>query len=174
MIYSGSATKLFFALLHSPSIPLEISLEDGSLKECGDRFGLDSYEVEVFPNVEEKSLVDGVLVGAFGGVREDDAVICDDVEVLSSSLVKSTNSCLGDEDDRKNGEEDYLIWKDRIKESTNMLILKLNLTVENYGLTGVECHTPQNQDGNETGNIEVRRQCTRSTSHRKRPQDEAF
>nr|GFB49569.1 hypothetical protein [Tanacetum cinerariifolium] len=61
--------------------------EDGSLKECGDRFGLDSYEVEVFPNVEEKSLVDGVLVGAFGGVREDDAVICDDVEVHEKNML---------------------------------------------------------------------------------------
>nr|GEV77385.1 hypothetical protein [Tanacetum cinerariifolium] len=37
------------------------------LEEKGEEFGLDSKEDEVVPRVEDVSLVDGVLEGAFGG-----------------------------------------------------------------------------------------------------------
>ena len=63
--------------------------EEGSLEEEWCKFGLDSYEEEVVPWVEYESLVEGVLDGALGGVGDEDVVMGDGVENLSSSLVRS-------------------------------------------------------------------------------------
>ncbi|GJT22939.1 hypothetical protein Tco_0892876 [Tanacetum coccineum] len=41
------------------------------LKEKGEEFSFDSKEDEVVPRVEDVSLVDGVLEGAFGGDGDD-------------------------------------------------------------------------------------------------------
>ncbi|GJS06447.1 hypothetical protein Tco_0363243 [Tanacetum coccineum] len=54
------------------------------------------YFGEVFSRLEVVSLVDVVLDGAFGGVREEEVVVGDGVERFSLSLVRSTNSCFGD------------------------------------------------------------------------------
>ncbi|GJZ89156.1 hypothetical protein Tco_0660938 [Tanacetum coccineum] len=40
--------------------------------------------------------VDGVLVGAFGGVRDEEVVVGEGVVVISSSLEMLINSCLGE------------------------------------------------------------------------------
>ncbi|GJS06153.1 hypothetical protein Tco_0362949 [Tanacetum coccineum] len=58
--------KHLFALLHSPSILLEISL------------------------------LNVVFDGAFGGVRDEEVVVGDGVVVISSSLDMLTNKCLGE------------------------------------------------------------------------------
>ncbi|GKB30148.1 hypothetical protein Tco_0869549 [Tanacetum coccineum] len=50
---------------------------------------------EVVPNVDDVSLVDKVFDGAFGGDGEEDFVMGEGVVVSSSSLVRSTKSCLG-------------------------------------------------------------------------------
>ncbi|GKE82320.1 hypothetical protein Tco_1552320, partial [Tanacetum coccineum] len=71
--------------------------EDGSLEEGGEDFGLDSNEDEVVPNVEEESLVDGVLVGAFGGVGEEDVVIGLKRRGLSGSLGKIVAGSRGED-----------------------------------------------------------------------------
>ncbi|GJV48818.1 hypothetical protein Tco_1439030 [Tanacetum coccineum] len=63
--------------------------------EGGKDYGFDSNEEEVVPKIDEVSLVDEVLKGAFGGDGDDDLVMGDGVEVSSSSFVKSINSCLG-------------------------------------------------------------------------------
>ncbi|GKB64773.1 hypothetical protein Tco_0920959, partial [Tanacetum coccineum] len=55
----------------------------------------DSNEEEVVPKVDGVSLVDGVFDGAFGGDGEEDFVMGEGVVVSSSSLVRSTKSCLG-------------------------------------------------------------------------------
>ncbi|GJU82584.1 hypothetical protein Tco_1284949 [Tanacetum coccineum] len=47
------------------------------------------------PKVDDISLVDRVFDGAFGGDGEEDFVMGKGVVVLSSSLVRSTKSCLG-------------------------------------------------------------------------------
>ncbi|GJW51903.1 hypothetical protein Tco_0093254 [Tanacetum coccineum] len=52
-------------------------------------------KVDLVPKVDDVSLVDGVFDGAFGRDREEDFVIREGVVVSSSSLVKSTKSCLG-------------------------------------------------------------------------------
>ncbi|GJY18705.1 putative reverse transcriptase domain-containing protein [Tanacetum coccineum] len=57
--------------------------------------GFDSNEEEVVPKVDDVSLVDGVFDGAFGGDGEEDFVMGEGVVVSSSSLVRSTKSCLG-------------------------------------------------------------------------------
>ncbi|GJY21705.1 hypothetical protein Tco_0394271 [Tanacetum coccineum] len=57
--------------------------------------GFDSNEEEVVPKVDGVSLVDGVFDGAFGGDGEEDFVMGEGVVVSSSSLVRSTKSCLG-------------------------------------------------------------------------------
>ncbi|GJW74045.1 hypothetical protein Tco_0133415 [Tanacetum coccineum] len=67
-----------------------VSLEEG----CED-WGFDSNEEEVVPKVNDVSLVDGVFEGEFGGDGEEDLVMGEGVIVLSSSLVRSTKSCLG-------------------------------------------------------------------------------
>ncbi|GJR47648.1 hypothetical protein Tco_1315751 [Tanacetum coccineum] len=45
--------------------------------------------------VDDESLVDGVFDGAFGGDGEEDFVMGEGVAVSSSSLERSTKSCLG-------------------------------------------------------------------------------
>ncbi|GJT96665.1 hypothetical protein Tco_1092183 [Tanacetum coccineum] len=45
--------------------------------------------------VDDVFLVDGVFDGAFGGDREEDFVMGEDVVVSSSSLDRPTKSCLG-------------------------------------------------------------------------------
>ncbi|GJR15689.1 hypothetical protein Tco_0798341 [Tanacetum coccineum] len=45
--------------------------------------------------VDDVFLVDGVFDGAFGGDREEDFVMGEDVVVSSSSLDRLTKSCLG-------------------------------------------------------------------------------
>ncbi|GKF22333.1 hypothetical protein Tco_0074655, partial [Tanacetum coccineum] len=55
----------------------------------------DSNKEEVLPTVDDVSLVDGVFDSAFGGDRDEDFVIGEGVVVSSSSLIKSTKSCLG-------------------------------------------------------------------------------
>ncbi|GJR74309.1 retrovirus-related pol polyprotein from transposon TNT 1-94 [Tanacetum coccineum] len=47
------------------------------------------------PKVDDVSLVDGVFDGAFGGDEEEDFVMGEGVVVSSSSLDRSTKSCLG-------------------------------------------------------------------------------
>ncbi|GJY98996.1 hypothetical protein Tco_1289354, partial [Tanacetum coccineum] len=49
---------------------------------------------EVVPKVDDVSLVDGVFDGAFGGDIEEDFVMGEGVVVSSSSLDRSTKSCL--------------------------------------------------------------------------------
>ncbi|GJW33749.1 hypothetical protein Tco_0053781 [Tanacetum coccineum] len=77
--------------------------------------------------VEEKvndvSLVNGVFDGAFGGDGEEDFVMGEGVVVSSSSLDRSTKSCLGEimklkrseeddyEDDEDGKGDDYLFWR---------------------------------------------------------------
>ncbi|GJV98892.1 hypothetical protein Tco_1554144 [Tanacetum coccineum] len=50
----------------------------------------------VVSKVDDVSLVDGVFDGSFGGDGEGDFVIGKGVVVLSSSLDRSTKSCLGE------------------------------------------------------------------------------
>nr|GEV77709.1 hypothetical protein [Tanacetum cinerariifolium] len=50
----------------------EVIGESVVLEEKGEEFGLNSKEDEVVPRVEDVSLVDGVLEGAFGGEGDDD------------------------------------------------------------------------------------------------------
>nr|GEX74050.1 hypothetical protein [Tanacetum cinerariifolium] len=50
---------------------------------------------EVELKVDDVSLVDEVFDGAIGGYGEEDFVMEEGVVVLSSSLVRSTRSCLG-------------------------------------------------------------------------------
>ncbi|GKD88606.1 hypothetical protein Tco_1364113, partial [Tanacetum coccineum] len=52
-------------------------------------------EEEVVLKVDDVSLVDGVFDGAFGGDEEGDFVIGEGVVMSSSSLERSTKSCLG-------------------------------------------------------------------------------
>ncbi|GJZ87976.1 hypothetical protein Tco_0659758 [Tanacetum coccineum] len=111
-MYSGSAMKLFFALLYSPGILLEISLcqqapfrrrkpltrrlrEGVSLEVGGEDCGFDSNEEEVVPKVDDVSLVDRVFDGAFGGEGEEDVVMGEGVVVISSPQEMLINSCLG-------------------------------------------------------------------------------
>ncbi|GJS71999.1 hypothetical protein Tco_0633205 [Tanacetum coccineum] len=47
------------------------------------------------PKVDDVSLVDGVFDGAFSKDEEEDFVMGEGVVVSSSSLVRSTKSCLG-------------------------------------------------------------------------------
>ncbi|GKD43812.1 hypothetical protein Tco_1268457 [Tanacetum coccineum] len=47
------------------------------------------------PKVDDVSLVDGVFDDAFSGDGEEDFVMGEGVVVSSSSLVRSTKSCLG-------------------------------------------------------------------------------
>ncbi|GJU34638.1 uncharacterized protein Tco_1182992 [Tanacetum coccineum] len=67
----------------------KVETEEG--KDCG----FDSNKDEVVPKIDDVSLVDGVFDGAFGGDGDEDFVIGEGVVVPSSSLVKSTKSCLG-------------------------------------------------------------------------------
>ncbi|GJW44036.1 hypothetical protein Tco_0072835 [Tanacetum coccineum] len=69
--------------------------EGVSFEEEGEDCGFDSNEEEVVPKVDDVSLVDGVLDGAFSGEGDEDFVIGEGVVVPSSSLVRSTKSCLG-------------------------------------------------------------------------------
>ncbi|GKA91989.1 retrotransposon protein, putative, ty1-copia subclass, partial [Tanacetum coccineum] len=63
--------------------------------DCGAK-GLTSPEqTATVAKVDGVSLVDGVFDGAFGGDGDEDFVIGKSVVVPSSSLVKSTKSCLG-------------------------------------------------------------------------------
>ncbi|GJU32615.1 hypothetical protein Tco_1176204 [Tanacetum coccineum] len=57
--------------------------------------GFDSNKEEVVPKVDDVSLVDGDFDGAFGGDGEEDFVMGEGVVVSSSSLERSTKSCLG-------------------------------------------------------------------------------
>ncbi|GJU80076.1 putative reverse transcriptase domain-containing protein [Tanacetum coccineum] len=50
-------------------------------------------EEDVFSWLDEVSLVDGVFDGAFGGVRDEEVVIREDVVRFSSSFMRSTKSC---------------------------------------------------------------------------------
>ncbi|GKA82927.1 hypothetical protein Tco_0789675 [Tanacetum coccineum] len=50
---------------------------------------------DVFSWLDEISLVDEVLDGAFGGVGDEEVVVGEGVVVTSSSLEMLTNSCLG-------------------------------------------------------------------------------
>ncbi|GJY19935.1 hypothetical protein Tco_0392501 [Tanacetum coccineum] len=50
---------------------------------------------QIYELTEVVSLVDVVLDGAFGGVREEEVVVGDGVKRFSLSLVMSTNSCFG-------------------------------------------------------------------------------
>ncbi|GKE73670.1 hypothetical protein Tco_1535711, partial [Tanacetum coccineum] len=77
------------------------------------------------PKVDDVSLVDGVFDGAFGGDEEEDFVMGEGVVVSSSSLDMFTKSCLGGvmeieedncEDDEDGEDEDYLFWRQWIKE----------------------------------------------------------
>ncbi|GKC86638.1 hypothetical protein Tco_1147287, partial [Tanacetum coccineum] len=62
--------------------------------------------------VDDVSLVDEVFDGAFGGDGEEDFVMGEGVVVSSSSLDRSTKSCLGgimkrsEEDDCEDDEDD--------------------------------------------------------------------
>ncbi|GJZ54737.1 hypothetical protein Tco_0609930 [Tanacetum coccineum] len=90
--------------------------ESGSFEECGEDCGLDSNEDEVFSNVEEVSLVDGVFDGAFGGDGDEDVVIGEGVEMALEKeawveAMKIENE--ENEDDGKSGEGDYLIRRRR-------------------------------------------------------------
>ncbi|GJS70660.1 hypothetical protein Tco_0703501 [Tanacetum coccineum] len=98
--------------------------------------GFDSNKEEVVPKVDDVSLVDRVFDSVFGGDWEEDLVMGEGVVVASSSLERLKKSCLGgmivsliffkgleeeasveaievryegDEDDKKNGEDEYLI-----------------------------------------------------------------
>ncbi|GJU75714.1 hypothetical protein Tco_1272784 [Tanacetum coccineum] len=51
--------------------------------------------IQMRKKVEDVSLVDGVFDGEFGGGGDEDFVIGEGVVVPSSSLVRSTKSCLG-------------------------------------------------------------------------------
>ncbi|GKD83087.1 hypothetical protein Tco_1349926 [Tanacetum coccineum] len=64
------------------------------LEEKGEEFGLDSKDDDVVPKLKDVSLVDGVLEGAFGGEGDEGFAIGGSVLVSSSSLVKSTKSCV--------------------------------------------------------------------------------
>ncbi|GJZ27297.1 hypothetical protein Tco_0571550 [Tanacetum coccineum] len=66
-----------------------------SFEEKGEDCGFDSNEDEVVPKVDDMSLVDGVLEGAFDGDGDEDFVIGEGVIVSSSSFIKSTKSFLG-------------------------------------------------------------------------------
>ncbi|GJW09539.1 retrovirus-related pol polyprotein from transposon TNT 1-94 [Tanacetum coccineum] len=57
--------------------------------------GFDSNKEEVVQKVDDVSLVDGVFNCAFGGDGEEDFVMVEGVVVSSSSLDRSTKSCLG-------------------------------------------------------------------------------
>nr|GEU78004.1 hypothetical protein [Tanacetum cinerariifolium] len=63
---------------------------------CGDQFKarLATYKLEV-PKVDDVSLVDGVFDGAFGGDEKEDFVMGEGLVLSSSSLERSTMSCLG-------------------------------------------------------------------------------
>ncbi|GJV88739.1 hypothetical protein Tco_1532677 [Tanacetum coccineum] len=52
-------------------------------------------EEEVVPKEDDVSLDDGVFDGTFGGDGEEDFVMGEYVVVSSSSLDRSTKSCLG-------------------------------------------------------------------------------
>nr|GEY17735.1 hypothetical protein [Tanacetum cinerariifolium] len=59
-----------------------------------------SSEEDVFSWLDDVWLVDGVFDGAFGGVRDEEVVVGEGVGRLSSSFVRSKNSCfegVGDE-----------------------------------------------------------------------------
>ncbi|GKD41271.1 hypothetical protein Tco_1261478 [Tanacetum coccineum] len=57
-------------------------------------FSLKVLEEEVVSKVDDVSLVNGVFDGAFSGDGEEDFVIGEGVVVSSSSLKRSTKSCL--------------------------------------------------------------------------------
>ncbi|GKB20498.1 hypothetical protein Tco_0854421 [Tanacetum coccineum] len=57
--------------------------------------GFDSNEEEVVPKVDDVSLVDEVFDRGFGGDGEEDFVMGEGMVVSSSSLDRSTKSCLG-------------------------------------------------------------------------------
>ncbi|GKD30215.1 hypothetical protein Tco_1240993 [Tanacetum coccineum] len=74
---------------------------------------------------DDVSLVDGVFNGVFGGDEEEDFVIGEGVVMSSSSLERSTKSCLGrimwkrnkedDCEDDEDGEgDDYLFWSNKV------------------------------------------------------------
>nr|GEU37495.1 hypothetical protein [Tanacetum cinerariifolium] len=69
--------------------------EGVSLEVRGEDCGFDSNKEEVVPKVDDVSLVDGVLDGAFGVDVEEDVVIGEGVVVASSSLEMLTKSYLG-------------------------------------------------------------------------------
>ncbi|GJY69136.1 transcription factor bHLH114 [Tanacetum coccineum] len=78
----------------------------------GSREGFDSNEEEVVPKVDDVSLVDGVFDGIFGGDGEED-VVMGEVEAMEVRYE-------GDEDDKKSGDDGYLIYKEWIKENCSM------------------------------------------------------
>ncbi|GJZ11642.1 hypothetical protein Tco_0546401 [Tanacetum coccineum] len=72
--------------------------------------------------VDDVYFVNGVFDGAFGGDREEDFVMGEGMVVSSSSLDRSTKSCLdgimlkrSEEDDYEDDEDgkgdDYLFWR---------------------------------------------------------------
>ncbi|GJS04147.1 hypothetical protein Tco_0320655 [Tanacetum coccineum] len=74
----------------------------GSFEESGEDYGLDSNEDEVFPNMEEVSLVDGVFDGAFGGDGDEDVALEEEAWVEAMKIKNEE-----DEDDGKSGEDWY-------------------------------------------------------------------
>nr|GEU75786.1 hypothetical protein [Tanacetum cinerariifolium] len=82
--------------------------EGVSLEVEGKDWGFDSHEEEAVPKVDDVSLVNGVFDGSFGGDIEEDVVMgeCGGFSGSMELIYK------GDEDDKKNGQDDYLIQKD--------------------------------------------------------------
>nr|GEW71369.1 hypothetical protein [Tanacetum cinerariifolium] len=68
---------------------------DGAFRGVGDEEVVLGEEEDVFYWLDEVLLVDGVFDGAFGGVRDEEFVVGEGVVRLSSSFVRSTNSCFG-------------------------------------------------------------------------------
>ncbi|GJU68160.1 hypothetical protein Tco_1254419 [Tanacetum coccineum] len=118
-----------------PRLPLDVcSPSFGAPRDRS--YEIIATKLKVVPKVDDVSLVNGVFDGAFGGDGEEDVVMGEGVVVTYSSLEMLTKSCLGgmmvsliflkrleeeayveameeryegDEDDNKNGEDEYLI-----------------------------------------------------------------
>ncbi|GJX27118.1 hypothetical protein Tco_0233414 [Tanacetum coccineum] len=81
--------------------------ESVSLKEGGEKCGLDSKEDEVLPKVDDVSLIDGVFDGVFGGEGNEYFIIGEGLEEYA--LVEAMEKEGIKEDDEENEGDDYLI-----------------------------------------------------------------
>nr|GEW29448.1 hypothetical protein [Tanacetum cinerariifolium] len=80
LLWSGSGLEVFGGESNGLSRKGLFGCGEGVfLEEKGEEFNFGSKEDEVVPRVEDVSLVDGVLEGAFSGDRDDDFAMGEDV-----------------------------------------------------------------------------------------------